>query len=62
MSEVFPECRELEYVYDYGDNWQHRIVLEKVINDYGRNRVVCLGERKDASRRCGRGRGICGIS
>jgi hypothetical protein len=39
-----PDCR---YVYDYGDNWRHRVVLEAVVApEPGRTYPVCLeGER-----------------
>jgi len=36
-----PECR---YVYDYGDNWQHRVVLEAVVfADPEKTYPTCIG-------------------
>lgn len=34
---------EMMYTYDLGDNWEHEIVLEKVIDDYDANHPICLG-------------------
>lgn len=34
--------KEIEYVYDMGDNWEHTIILEKVIEDYPNVFPVCL--------------------
>lgn len=30
LEEVFPRLRKLEYEYDFGDSWEHLIVLENV--------------------------------
>jgi hypothetical protein len=38
----------LVYVYDFGDNWRHEIVLEKIIPPNGPTKPVCL----DGARRC----------
>ncbi len=40
LSEYIPS--KIEYVYDFGDNWQHYIEIERVIDDYVVNYPVCL--------------------
>jgi len=30
------------YVYDFGDNWQHYIEVQKIIDNYDRNYAVCI--------------------
>lgn len=40
LSEYLPAT--MKYVYDYGDDWVHRIEIEKVITDYDKNYPVCL--------------------
>ena len=43
------EGDSLTYAYDFGDNWQHEIVLEKILPaDGDRKHPVCLG----GERRC----------
>ena len=32
----------MKYNYDFGDNWQHYIDVEKVIEEYDHNDPVCL--------------------
>ncbi|UGB30656.1 plasmid pRiA4b ORF-3 family protein [Metabacillus sp. B2-18] len=39
---------EMIYTYDFGDNWEHRIVLEKVIDDYEVNHPICLAGEGNA--------------
>jgi hypothetical protein len=37
------------YVYDFGDDWRHEVILEKILDPEGSsNRPVCLG----GARRC----------
>lgn len=39
--------KRFTYVYDFGDNWEHEVVVEKVIaGDSGRERPVCLAGRR----------------
>ncbi len=33
---------KIKYNYDFGDNWQHYIELERVIDDYDKNHPICL--------------------
>ena len=42
------EGDSLLYVYDFGDNWRHAVVLESIVaSDTASNRPVCLaGERR----------------
>jgi len=40
LSEYIPA--PIKYIYDYGDHWEHYIVIEKIIEDYDRNYPVCL--------------------
>lgn len=32
------------YVYDFGDNWRHEVVLEKIVPSDARDRNISLGE------------------
>jgi hypothetical protein len=35
------------YVYDFGDNWRHEVVLEKILPSETRQKPICLaGERR----------------
>ena len=34
VDEYINDNRYIEYTYDFGDDWQHRIVLEEVVEDY----------------------------
>ena len=40
LSEYLPS--KIKYVYDYGDNWQHSIEVEEIIDDYDKNYPLCL--------------------
>jgi len=43
------ERQKLKYVYDFGDNWNHTITVEKITKDTGWiNRPVCI----DGARAC----------
>jgi len=35
-------CKSAKYVYDLGDDWQHYIEIEEVIDDFRSNYPVCL--------------------
>ncbi|MCJ7841281.1 plasmid pRiA4b ORF-3 family protein [Lederbergia sp. NSJ-179] len=42
LSEFIPVYKKLKYTYDFGDNWQHYIDVEKVIDNYDSRHPVCL--------------------
>lgn len=42
LSEYIPQYKRLMYVYDFGDNWQHYIEVQKVIDNYDKNYAVCI--------------------
>jgi hypothetical protein len=42
LSEYLTEYKRLKYNYDFGDNWQHYIEVEKIVEDYDKNYPVCL--------------------
>ncbi len=42
LSEYIPKYNSIKYVYDFGDNWEHYIKVEKIIEDYTQNYPVCL--------------------
>ena len=39
IDEYFAEHKKFMYIYDFGDNWHHEILLEKVL-DYYRNKYA----------------------
>ncbi|WP_112180284.1 plasmid pRiA4b ORF-3 family protein [Paraliobacillus zengyii] len=39
---------EILYIYDFGDDWQHRIVVEDFINDYDKNHPTCVAGEGNA--------------
>jgi len=42
------------YVYDFGDNWEHTLTVEKILDDNGTFVPVCLGgERAGPPEDCG---------
>lgn len=42
LSEYIPKYKRLKYNYDFGDNWQHYIEVENIIDDYDKNYAVCI--------------------
>lgn len=42
LSECIPKYKRLKYNYDFGDNWQHYMEVEGIIEDYDKNYPVCL--------------------
>ncbi len=48
------EKQAIKYEYDFGDGWEHQIVLEKVLNDNTQKHPVCLdGKRNCPPEDCG---------
>lgn len=47
LSEYLPMSKKILYNYDFGDDWKHDIVVEKVIGDYDKNYAVCLDGEGD---------------
>ena len=45
LREIFSDTERCLYTYDFGDNWEHEILLEKVIKD-SHNRFPVLLERE----------------
>lgn len=44
---VGTRVKRFQYVYDFGDNWEHDIVVEKIIaGNSGSERPLCLGGRR----------------
>lgn len=46
LSEYIPA--KIKYVYDFGDNWEHYIDVEKIIDNYDKNYPVCLDGKGNA--------------
>ena len=44
---LLAEGDSMVYVYDFGDDWRHQVVLEKILPSEGATKPVCLaGERR----------------
>lgn len=48
LSEYIPKYNKIKYTYDFGDNWEHNIEIEKVIDNYDMNYPICLEAVGDA--------------
>ncbi|WP_117170298.1 plasmid pRiA4b ORF-3 family protein [Paraliobacillus sediminis] len=46
ISDYLPA--EITYIYDFGDDWRHNIVVEDFINDYDLSHPTCLAGEGDA--------------
>lgn len=47
LRTVAKERSVLTYVYDFGDNWEHKVVVEKILPaEAGANYPVCTGGRR----------------
>lgn len=42
ISEYIPKYRKIKYGYDFGDDWQHHIEVERVYDDYPQNYAMCI--------------------
>jgi hypothetical protein len=42
LSEYIPKYKNIKYNYDFGDDWQHYIEVEKTIDDYDKNYPACI--------------------
>lgn len=48
LDEVFPRTRTVQYTYDYGDCWVHKIKLIESMKDYDASEPVCTDGEGDA--------------
>ncbi len=48
IDPIIKRSKELHYVYDFGDDWQLRITLEKVIHNHPDSFAVCIGGKESA--------------
>ena len=42
LSDYLTVYKHMDYVYDFGDDWIHRIEVEAIIHDYDKNYPVCI--------------------
>lgn len=42
LTDYIPQYSRILYAYDFGDNWQHEIIAEKMMDAYFRNYPECL--------------------
>ena len=42
LSEVFPGKEKVEYIYDFGDYWEHTVKLERIVEGYDSAFPVCI--------------------
>ncbi|MEJ6949378.1 plasmid pRiA4b ORF-3 family protein [Natronospora cellulosivora (SeqCode)] len=40
LSEYLPA--KIKYIYDYGDDWEHSIEIQEIIDDYDKNYPICF--------------------
>jgi len=46
LTKALGGLKSFTYLYDYGDNWQHKVKVEKVLNiDLGLTSPLCLAGR-----------------
>ncbi|MDD2431843.1 MAG: plasmid pRiA4b ORF-3 family protein [Firmicutes bacterium] len=45
LKNIFPVYKKVRYVYDFGDNWEHTITLEKVVRSKSGFEVVLLDRK-----------------
>ena len=48
IKDYIKDDLKIQYCYDFGDNWQHEIILESIIPDYDKNHPICLEGIGDA--------------
>ena len=49
MNQIFSEEKQsIKYEYDFGDGWEHKIILEKVLKNQVQKYPICL----DGKRNC----------
>ena len=47
LAQVVGGSKRFTYTYDFGDNWEHEILVEKIIaGDSGSERPLCLGGKR----------------
>ena len=46
LKDIFSQVKQCIYSYDFGDNWKHLVILEKVIPDRVNHRPVLLERRQ----------------
>lgn len=39
---ILPDCKEIIYTYDFGDNWKHYLEIDKIVPAYLNNYADCL--------------------
>ena len=54
-SALGPSIKRFLYIYDFGDDWEHEIVVEKlIVGNSGSERPLCLaGKRQRPPEDCG---------
>ncbi|SKC40416.1 plasmid pRiA4b ORF-3 family protein [Maledivibacter halophilus] len=48
LSEYLPKYSRIKYNYDFGDNWEHYITVEKTIENYMKNYPICIDGKGNA--------------
>lgn len=43
IDRYLKKYKKLNYMYDFGDSWEHEIVLEDIVEDYENVYPVCIG-------------------
>lgn len=48
LSDVIPKYTVMKYIYDFGDFWQHEIIVEEIVDEEPVESPICLDGEGDA--------------
>ena len=49
ISDYIKDGKVIRYSYDFGDGWQHEIILKDIILDYDKNYPICIEGTEDGA-------------
>ncbi len=42
LSDYIPQYKQIKYIYDFGDHWEHILEVEDLVGDYDKNYPICI--------------------